>query len=150
LTTNAITARADGAGELSATATLRGDQPDPDPSNNDTSATVTVDPALKLSDLINTRSALNGTSVRFALTVATTSTLARRVTVCDTIPAGLKIVAAPGARINGQRVCLTLPRLGTHPRKRTISIFARPYAIPVGGVRAIRDCTTRMGRAGGR
>ena len=47
---------------------------------------------------------------------------ARRVVVCDPLPAGLQIVKARGARIRDGRACWTIRRLG---REKTFKLIAR-------------------------
>ena len=71
-----------------------------------------------------------GDHVRFRLRVRNTGrATARRVRVCDHLPAGLTYTGARGARIQGRRACFTLRKLSTH-RSRTFIVDARTKRTP--------------------
>jgi uncharacterized repeat protein (TIGR01451 family) len=65
---------------------------------------------------------------------------ARRVTVCDPLPQGLRIVRARGARIRAGRACWTVERL---PRERTFHLIARVNQTALGRITNVASARAR-------
>ena len=71
----------------------------------------------------NTRQIKPGGKVTYRLRIRNVGLpTARRVTVCDPVPQGLRIVKAKGAKIREGRACWTIRRL---PREKTFHLTAR-------------------------
>ena len=128
---------------LTATATVRGDQPEPNLINNTSSAAITVPPPapprpptvtpppvrLQLTQTISRPTLRPGQSTVITETVRNpgTTTLTN-VRVCATIPEGLDYVSSkPRARLSNGRRCWTIPRLAPGQTvRRRITARAQP------------------------
>jgi choice-of-anchor A domain-containing protein/uncharacterized repeat protein (TIGR01451 family) len=81
----------------------------------------------------NTRQIKPGGKVTYRLRIRNVGLpTARRVTVCDPVPQGLRIVKAPGAKIREGRACWAVRRLS---RERTFHLTARANHTTAGKVR---------------
>jgi uncharacterized repeat protein (TIGR01451 family) len=65
---------------------------------------------------------------------------ARRVTVCDPLPQGLRIVRARGARVRSGRACWTVRRL---PREKTFHLTARVNQTAAGRITNVASARAR-------
>ena len=156
--------RLNGTGTQGTAATVRGNQSDPRLVNNRYKVKLTVikpeskpkpkpvpkpraRPRLSLRDSFAERSVLGGHQARLTLTVATTDhTTARHVSVCDTLPAGVTVVLAHGARVHGRHVCFTLSTVTGTPRRLTI----RVRTATVSATTVLRDHATAPGGSAAR
>ncbi len=109
--------------EIRNTATVHGDQPDPDPANDVSSAGTKVvpvpnppTPAQTADVAISKRAARArvrpGGSVRYTITIRNTGkVIANDVTFCDRLPASMAYVRATGAQLVRGNACWTVKRL---------------------------------------
>ncbi len=138
--------RPNGRGAQGTSATVRANQSDPKLANNRYKVKLTVTrpavkpepkpkpkpkstvkpkPRLSLRDSFAQRSVIGGHEARLTLTVRTTNhTTARHVSVCDVLPPGMTVVSAPGARVQGRRVCFTVATVTGSPRSLRIEVRA--------------------------
>lgn len=121
-----VVAKPRAAGTLRNAASVTGDQPDPNPANNISRASVRVRGKLAVSKVANRRVVAAGSRVSYRIRVTNKSGFALRdVRVCDRLPAGLTYVSAkPTGRISGGQRCWTIARLGAG-KTATIRLIAR-------------------------
>jgi uncharacterized repeat protein (TIGR01451 family)/fimbrial isopeptide formation D2 family protein len=144
------------------TATVQGNEPDPDAANNSSTASTAVDTApgasaagngaagggsaaggparravLRLRKTTTRRAPLEtGATVTYRIRLVNTSTgVARSVTVCDRLPAPLVFVSARGARFRSGQACWSIARLAAHA--------ARSYVIVARVIRGAHAGTVR-------
>jgi len=88
---------------------------------------------LELCKKPNTRQIKPGGKVTYRLRIRNVGLpTARRVTVCDPVPQGLRIVKARGAKIREGRACWTIRRLA---REKTFHLTARANHTTSGKIR---------------
>ena len=144
-----VEVRPNGRGLQGTSVTVRGDQSDPNPSNNHAQVRITVtakgrakvkaSPKLSLHSAFDQRSVLAGHRAGLTLTVRTTNhTTASRVTVCDTLPAGLSVITPRATTVHGRRVCFKVSRVTGSPHRLKIVVKAGP----VTRTRVLRDHAT--------
>ncbi len=116
-------------------ATVSGDQPDPDLSNNQATATTRVPPSVNL---------------RVTKTASTTDPnpwALHNVKVCDRLPPGtMFVVGSNGVRDHGRLVCWTIATLRPHASK---SVLVKAETL-LGVTGTLRDAATATGTAAGR
>ncbi len=96
-------------GTLDNTATVDGDEADPDPTNNEDDATVKVKRVkVEIKKVANRTKADPGDVIRYEIRVRSkTDVPLDDLTMCDKLPAQLKLISAPGAQVNGKTACWT-------------------------------------------
>ncbi len=96
-------------GTLDNTATVDGDEADPDPTNNSDDATVKVKRVkVEIKKVANHSKADPGDVIRYEIKVSSkTDVPLEDLTMCDKLPAQLKLISAPGAQVNGKTACWT-------------------------------------------
>ena len=98
---------------LSNTATVSGTEPDPDTTNNSSTVTATIEVTrLGLRKTADSSTVAAGGDVGFTIRLRVSGPVAAQgVRVCDSLPAHMTFVSAPGGTFQGGRVCWTFATL---------------------------------------
>jgi uncharacterized repeat protein (TIGR01451 family) len=106
-------------GTLRNSASVTGNEPDPNPRNNIDGATVRVQGLLKLTKVVSAKTVRAGGTVTYKIKVTNASAFAlRSVRVCDDLPSGLVFVSStPKAKLVKGRHCWTVRALGAKKSK---------------------------------
>ena len=91
------------------TATVTGDQPDPDLGNNTSTVTATIQATrIRLTKTASPTSVTAGADVHFTIVLRVTGPVAaKNVHVCDALPTNMSFVAFPGGTLQNGKACWT-------------------------------------------
>ncbi len=130
---------------LKNTASVTGDQPDPDLSNNQDSVRAMIRATrLTLSKTADHHTVEAGDTIGFTLVLRVPGPVAAvNVVVCDTLPAHMTFSSAPGASFVAGKACWTFARVGSGGR-RTMRVIAKVDAdAPTGDERNVARAASR-------
>jgi len=121
-----VVARPMAPGSLKNSASVTGDVPDPNPGNNMSTTTTTVQGLLKVRKVASAANVRAGGTLSYRITVTNASSFPlRSVKVCDSLPSGIVFVSStPKSTLSGGKRCWAVGTLGAG-KSRAIALRAR-------------------------